>query len=175
MTINWGALGIVAVVSLVVGVLVVVLVSLALVGLSAHEPAHVSEPAEETLVIGRGGSGLSLSHAAGTVVAAVCLLGAATIVLYGIYLSPSDPSLRLALKAGLCLSATITHNLIGEWEEFRVQIRGVRRVSCIDRGGRVITYLRRAHDRAFLPGGKGRLAYLVHSNRTGIRCSAAEG
>jgi len=89
--------------------------------------------------------------------------------------SPSDPSLRLALKAGLCLSATITHNLIGEWEEFRVQIRGVRRVSCIDRGGRVITYLRRAHDRAFLPGGKGRLAYLVHSNRTGIRCSAAEG
>ena len=86
MTINWGALGIVAVVSLVVGVLVVVLVSLALVGLSAHEPAHVSEPAEETLVIGRGGSGLSLSDAAGTVVAAVCLLGAATIVLYGIYL-----------------------------------------------------------------------------------------
>ena len=38
MTINWGALGVVAVVSLVVGVLVVVLVSLALVGLSAREP-----------------------------------------------------------------------------------------------------------------------------------------
>ena len=38
MTINWGALGVVAVVSLVVAVLVVVLVSLALVGLSAREP-----------------------------------------------------------------------------------------------------------------------------------------
>ena len=38
MTINWAALGIVAAFSLVVGVLVVVLVSLALVGLSAREP-----------------------------------------------------------------------------------------------------------------------------------------
>ena len=38
MTINWGALGVVAAVSLVVGVLIVVLVSLALVGLSAREP-----------------------------------------------------------------------------------------------------------------------------------------
>ena len=40
MTINWGALGVVAAVSLVIGVLVVVLVSLALVGLSAREPDH---------------------------------------------------------------------------------------------------------------------------------------
>ena len=40
MTINWGALGVVAAVSLVIGVLVVVLVSLALVGLSAREPAN---------------------------------------------------------------------------------------------------------------------------------------
>ena len=38
MTINWGALGVVAAVSLVIGVLLVVLVSLALVGLSAREP-----------------------------------------------------------------------------------------------------------------------------------------
>ncbi len=43
MTINWGALSVVAAVSLVIGVLVVVLVSLALVGLSARE----SEPAGE--------------------------------------------------------------------------------------------------------------------------------
>ena len=80
MTINWGALSVVAAVSLVIGVLVVVLVSLALVGLSARE----SEPAGEALVIGRSGSGLS--RTAGTVIAAVCLFGAAAIVLYGLYL-----------------------------------------------------------------------------------------
>ena len=80
MTINWGALSVVAAVSLVIGVLVVVLVSLALVGLSARE----SEPAGEALVIGRTGSGLS--HTAGTVIAAVCLFGAAAIVPYGLYL-----------------------------------------------------------------------------------------
>jgi hypothetical protein len=79
MTINWGALSVVAAVSLVIGVLVVVLVSLALVGLSARE----SEPAGEALVIGRTGSGLS--RTAGTVIAAVCLFGAAAIVLYGLY------------------------------------------------------------------------------------------
>jgi hypothetical protein len=80
MTINWGAFSVVAAVSLVIGVLVVVLVSLALVGLSARE----SEPAGEALVIGRSGSGLS--RTAGTVIAAVCLFGAAAIVLYGLYL-----------------------------------------------------------------------------------------
>ena len=80
MTINWGALSVVAAVSLVIGVLVVVLVSLALVGLSARE----SEPAGEALVIGGTGSGLS--RTAGTVIAAVCLFGAAAIVLYGLYL-----------------------------------------------------------------------------------------
>ena len=77
MTINWGALSVVAAVSLVIGVLVVVLVSLALVGLSA-EP----EPAGEALVIAPTGSGLS--RTAGTVIAAVCLFGAAAIVLYGL-------------------------------------------------------------------------------------------
>ena len=85
MTINWGALGVVAVVSLAVGVLVVVLVSLALVGLSAREPDPAAEPADDdALAIRRGGSGLS--RAAGTVVAALCLLGATAIVLYGLYL-----------------------------------------------------------------------------------------
>jgi hypothetical protein len=83
-TINWGALGVVAAVSLVIGVLVVVLVSLALVGLSAREPDQPAEPADNALAIARTGNGLS--RAAGTVIAAVCLLGAATIVLYGLYL-----------------------------------------------------------------------------------------
>jgi hypothetical protein len=84
MTINWAALGVVAAASLVVGMLVVVLVSLALVGLSAREIDQPGEPAHEAPVIARTGSGLS--PAAGTVMAAVCLLGAATIVLYGLYL-----------------------------------------------------------------------------------------
>ena len=56
MTINWGALRVVAAVSLVIGVLVVVLVSLALVGLSAREPEPASEPADEALVIARTGA-----------------------------------------------------------------------------------------------------------------------
>lgn len=84
MTINWGALGVVTAVSLVIGVLIVVLVSLALVGLSAREPDPLGEAVDQTLVIARTGSGLS--HAAGTVVATVCLLGAAMIVLYGLCL-----------------------------------------------------------------------------------------
>lgn len=84
MLINWGALGVVAVVSLVIGVLIVVLVSLALVGLSAREPDPAGEPAGDALVIGRGGSGPS--RTAGTVMAVVCLLSAAAIVFYGLYL-----------------------------------------------------------------------------------------
>jgi hypothetical protein len=86
MSINWGALGVVTIVSFAVGVLVVVLVSLAVVGLSAREPAQGGETAsaDDTPVIGRGGS--MLSPAAGTAVAVVCLLGAAAIVLYGLYL-----------------------------------------------------------------------------------------
>jgi hypothetical protein len=71
MTINWGALGVVAAVSLAVGLAVVVLVSLALVGLSARAAA---EPQ------GR------LSPGAGTAVAALCLAAASAIVLYGFYL-----------------------------------------------------------------------------------------
>ena len=71
MTINWGALGIVAAASLVVA---------ALVGLSAREP----DPADEALVIDRDRSGLSRD--AGTVSAVICLLGATAIVLYGLYI-----------------------------------------------------------------------------------------
>ena len=80
MTINWGALGLVAAVSLVVAVLVVVLVSSALVGLSAREP----DPVDEALVIDRDRSGVSRN--AGTVSAVICLLGATAIVLYGLYI-----------------------------------------------------------------------------------------
>jgi hypothetical protein len=84
MTIDWGALAMVAVVSLGVGVLVVVLVSLALVGLSARELGPAGDSAGETPVIGRPRS--TLSPAAGVVVAALCLSAAAAIVLYGFYL-----------------------------------------------------------------------------------------
>ena len=73
MPINWGALAVVAAVSLAAAVLVVVLVSLALVGLSAREP----NPTGETAGPHR------LSPAAGTAMAALCLLAAAAIVLYG--------------------------------------------------------------------------------------------
>ncbi len=84
--INWGALGVVAVVSLAIGVAVVVLVALALVGLSAREglPDAV-ESADGTEPVGRATSA-AMSPAAGTAVAAVCLLGVAAIVLYGLYL-----------------------------------------------------------------------------------------
>jgi len=85
-SINWGALGVVSIVSFAVAVLVVVLVSLALVGLSARAPAQDGEPvsADETPIIGRGSP--PLSPAAGTTVAAICLLAAAAIVVYGLYL-----------------------------------------------------------------------------------------
>jgi len=88
MSIHWEALAAVALVSLIVGVLVVVLVSLALVGLSAREPDLAAGPAGgtagDTAVSSPDGSGLS--RAMGTGVAAVCLIGAAGIVLYGLYL-----------------------------------------------------------------------------------------
>jgi hypothetical protein len=83
--INWGALGIVAAVSLDIAVLVMVLVSLALVGLSAREPDPAGEPKDNELIIGRDRSG-GLPRTVGTVIAAICLLGAAAIVLYGLYL-----------------------------------------------------------------------------------------
>lgn len=85
-SINWGALGVVAIVSFAVAVLVVILVSLALVGLSARAPAQEGEPvsADETPIIGRGRT--PLSPGAGTTVAGFCLLAAAAIVLYGLYL-----------------------------------------------------------------------------------------
>ena len=49
-----------------------------------REPDRTNEPPDQALVIGRSGSGLS--RVTGTVIAAACLLGAATIVLNGYYL-----------------------------------------------------------------------------------------
>jgi hypothetical protein len=89
--INWGALGVVSLVSLAGGVVVVVLVALALVGLSAREP--VSETADINAEFGADGTepvgratGPAMSPAAGTALAAVCLLAAAAIVVYGLAL-----------------------------------------------------------------------------------------
>jgi hypothetical protein len=81
MTIDWGALAIVAVVSLAIGVLLVVLVSFALVGLSARQLGPTGEAADEMAVVGRRQS--RLSPTGGLVTAALCLLGAAAIVFYG--------------------------------------------------------------------------------------------
>ena len=50
----------------------------------AREPEPAGEPADAALIIARTGSGLSPT--VGTVIAAVCLFGAAGIVLYGLYL-----------------------------------------------------------------------------------------
>ncbi len=74
MNIAWGSLGLVGAVSFAAAVGVVVLVSFALVGLSAREA-----PAKGELPSG-------LSPAAGTAVAAVCLLAVAAIVIYGLYI-----------------------------------------------------------------------------------------
>ncbi|MBN9111295.1 MAG: hypothetical protein J0I34_21230 [Pseudonocardia sp.] len=78
MSIAWGSLGIVSLVSLAAGVAVVVLLSVALVGLSARAKQPVGGPHD--------GAEPGLSPAAGTAIAAVCLLAAAAIVGYGLYL-----------------------------------------------------------------------------------------
>jgi hypothetical protein len=97
--INWGALGLVGLVSLAVGVIVVVLVAIALVGLSARELAegesNVSPDAPATAtatatIDGTPPVGLAtapaMSAALGTVLAVVCLLAVAAIVIYGLSL-----------------------------------------------------------------------------------------
>ncbi len=73
MTIAWGSLGLVAIVSFAAAVVVVALVSFGIVGLAARAPrADGPEPA--------------LSPSAGTAVGVLCLAGAAAIVLYGLYI-----------------------------------------------------------------------------------------
>lgn len=76
MGIRWESLGVVAVVSAAVAVVVVALVSFALVGWSAR--AGAAGGAQD-------GSGPPMSPALGTAVAAGCLLAVAAIVGYGLY------------------------------------------------------------------------------------------
>jgi hypothetical protein len=75
--IAWGSLFIVCLVSLTVGVAVVALVAFALVGLSARQRVTVGGPDDGAPTIGPG---------AGTAVAALCLLAAAVIVSYGLWI-----------------------------------------------------------------------------------------
>ena len=77
MEIAWGSLFLVFVVSLAVGVAVVVLVALALVGLSARQRALVGGPHDGASTLGPG---------AGTAIAGLCLLAVAAIVAYGLYI-----------------------------------------------------------------------------------------
>jgi hypothetical protein len=78
MDIAWGSLLAVCVVSLAVGVAVVALVAFALVGLSSRATRPAGGPDD--------GAERPLGPAAGTVIAALCLLAVAAIVGYGLYL-----------------------------------------------------------------------------------------
>ena len=82
MSINWGALLVVALTSFSSAVGVVVLVALALLGLSARENGTA---VGDTGVAG-GGPRLGMSPATGTLVAALCLLGAVAIAGYGLWI-----------------------------------------------------------------------------------------
>ena len=75
MSIAWGSLLVVCVVSLAVGVAVVVLVAFALVGLSARR-VPVGGPHDGAPTLG---------PSAGTAVAGLCLLAVAAIVGYGLW------------------------------------------------------------------------------------------
>jgi hypothetical protein len=76
--IDWAALAAIAVVAAAAAVTVVLLVSFALVGASAHWGKRVDGPQYD---------GASRIHpAAGMVVAVLCVLAAALIVCYGLYL-----------------------------------------------------------------------------------------
>jgi len=72
MNIDWGSLGLVALVSFAVAVAVVALVALAIVGLSAHEHLDTGTPGV-------------LSANTGTAVAGLCLLATVVIVGFGLY------------------------------------------------------------------------------------------
>ena len=77
MSVAWGSLAIVCLVSLAVGVVIVSLVSFALVGLSARARTAAGGPQD-----GRS----TLSAGAGTAIAGLCLLVVALIVAYGLYI-----------------------------------------------------------------------------------------
>jgi hypothetical protein len=75
--IAWGSLLMVCVVSLAVGVAIVVLVAFALVGLSARQRTPVGGPDD---------GAPTLSSGTGTAIAGLCLLAAAVIVGYGLWI-----------------------------------------------------------------------------------------
>ena len=77
MSIAWGSLFIVCIVSLAVGVAVVVLVTFALVGLSARQRVAAGGPDD---------GAPTLSTGAGTAIAGLCLVAAAAIVGYGLWI-----------------------------------------------------------------------------------------
>lgn len=76
MSIDWVSLGLVVAVSMAAGVAVVVLVSFALVGLSARGRPRPGGPED---------GAPTLSPGAGTAVAVVCLAAVVAIVAYGLY------------------------------------------------------------------------------------------
>jgi hypothetical protein len=80
MYIDWATLAVVAIVAAAAAVTVVLLVAFALVGLSARAARRAGDP-------GRGGRVTSRTRLdGGTLVAALCVLTAALIVCYGLYL-----------------------------------------------------------------------------------------
>jgi hypothetical protein len=81
MDIDWGSLGLVAIVSLTVTVVVVALIAFAMIGFSARE----HDPDAQRV----------LSPVAGTVVGYVCVAAVAAIVLYGLWLVSAEFLLSL--------------------------------------------------------------------------------
>jgi hypothetical protein len=77
MTVAWGSLFLVFVVSLAVGVAVVVLVAFALVGLSTRQRALAGGPND---------GAPTLNPVTGTAIAGLCLLAVAAIVGYGLWI-----------------------------------------------------------------------------------------
>ena len=80
MSIDWAALGLVCVVSAAVGVVLVVLFSLGIVGLSARRQTRGGR---------HDGLGPTLGATAGTAVAGVCFAAVVAIAVYGLYLVAS--------------------------------------------------------------------------------------
>jgi hypothetical protein len=77
MSIAWGSLLVVCVVSIAIGVTIVVLVAFALVGISARAGVAAGGPDD---------GAKTLSAGAGSAVAGVCLLAVAAIVGYGLWI-----------------------------------------------------------------------------------------
>jgi hypothetical protein len=79
MHIDWGTLAAIAAAAAATAIVVVLLVSFAVLGLSAPSGRRVHDP-------GEGGAAAGQPAAAGVVLAVVCLLAVGLIVGYGLYL-----------------------------------------------------------------------------------------